>query len=81
MTKKKLSIAGVGDIRKPEREEPKPEAPKRGRAGRPAERTPYVQLNSRVKLETSEQIDAIMDREGCTLREVIERAVANFYNK
>lgn len=78
MSKKKLSLSEMGDVRKPERVEPasKP-APtaKRGR-GRPAERSAFVQLNTRVTLETSQKIDTIIERTGMTQRDVIEHAVA-----
>jgi len=80
MTKKKLSLSEMGDVRKPERVEPAPQQEtvppvKRGR-GRPAERTAFVQLNTRVTLETSQKIDALIERTGMTQRDVIEQAVA-----
>jgi hypothetical protein len=80
MSKKKLSLSEMGDVRKPERVEPvsKPAptpTPKRGR-GRPAERSTFVQLNTRVTLETSQKIDTIIERTGMTQRDVIEHAVA-----
>ena len=83
MSKKPKPLSSIGDIRKPERNEPvaKP-APKEGRGrGRPAERVPYVQLNTRVKLTTSEQIDAIAQSNGWTIREVIERAIEELHDK
>jgi len=80
MSKKKLSLSEMGDVRKPERVEPAskpaPTPPaKRGR-GRPAERSAFVQLNTRVTLETSQKIDTIIERTGMTQRDVIEHAVA-----
>ena len=85
MTKKRLSIADMGDVRKPERVEPVAPTPKvptakRGR-GRPAERTAFVQLNTRITLETSKTIDELIERTGMTQRDVIEQAVAMMAEK
>lgn len=87
MSKKPKSIlSDLGNIRKPERTEPEaptantPPKEKRGR-GRPAERTPHVQLNARISLETSQQIDAIAQENGWTIRQVVEEAIDALHNK
>ena len=78
--KKKLSIGDIGVIKKPERIEPTPTKKKNPR-GRPSERTPYVQLNTRVKLDTSKKIDELVVSKGLTMREIIEIAIDDMHNK
>ena len=60
--------------------EEKPSTQSRGR-GRPAERVPYIQLNTRIRMDTSNQIDEIAQKNGWTIREVIERSIENLHNK
>jgi hypothetical protein len=86
MSKKPLSLSNLGEIRKPERTEPQakqarePTAKESRGRGRPAERAAYVQLNTRISLETSQQIDSLAARNGWTIREVIEQAVAALHD-
>lgn len=68
---------GTSKAKSPAANEPKQS---RGR-GRPAERVPYIQLNTRIKLDTSNQIDDIAQQNGWTIREVIERSIENLHNK
>lgn len=80
--KKTKSLSDMGTIRKQERTEPAatPTAPAPRKRGRPASKEPFVQLNTRIKLSTSNQIDDLVERHGWTMREVIEQAINRLHS-
>jgi len=75
MSKKPISIAAIGDIRKSEREEP-PTTVRRKRG-----REPYVQLNTRISLSVSDRLTDLIDETGMTMREVVEGAIQAYKPK
>lgn len=72
MTKKRKSIADMGDVRKPERKEPMP-------TSRPAGKQPTVQIAVRINLDAYRQLEELIAATGNTQRATVEAAIAKLH--
>ena len=71
-TKKASTLDGLGDIKKPLREEPKTRKPRR---------VAFLPFSTRITQETYDQIQDIAELKDWTMQEVIKQAIEKLHHQ